>query len=100
VIAVVFIAGSGAADNVSAIFRSTMLQAAAPDNMRGRLQGIFTVVVTGGPRLGDLWVGLIAIAGALWAPPVLGGVLIIVLIATILRFAPSFRHYDGEHPTP
>jgi MFS family permease len=99
-IAVLFIAGSGAADNVSAIFRSTMLQSAAPDNMRGRLQGIFTIVVTGGPRLGDLWVGLIAITGALWAPPVLGGVLIIVLIATILRFSPSFRRYDGEHPSP
>jgi MFS family permease len=98
--AVLFMAGSGAADNVSAIFRSTMLQSAAPDNMRGRLQGIFTVVVTGGPRLGDLFVGLVATAGALWAPPVLGGILIIVLIATLLRVQPSFRHYDGLHPVP
>jgi MFS family permease len=96
--AVLFMAGSGAADNVSAIFRSTMLQAAAPDNMRGRLQGIFTVVVTGGPRLGDLFVGLVATAGALWAPPVLGGVLIVVLIATLMRVQPKFRRYDGLHP--
>ena len=100
VLAIIFMAGSGAADNVSAIFRSTMLQAAAPDNMRGRLQGIFIVVVTGGPRLGDLWVGLIATAGALWAPPVLGGAIIMVLIATILRLQPGFRRYDGANPTP
>jgi MFS family permease len=100
VLAVLFIAGSGAADNVSAIFRSTMLQSAAPDNMRGRLQGIFTVVVTGGPRLGDLFVGVVATAGALWAPPLLGGVIIIVLIATILRLQSSFRMYDGANPTP
>lgn len=98
--AVVFMAGSGAADNVSAIFRSTMLQSAAPDNMRGRLQGIFIVVVTGGPRLGDLFVGLVATAGALWAPPLLGGVLIVVLIATLLRAQSSFRGYDALKPQP
>src|SRR5581483_8937638 len=44
---VVFLAVSGAADMVSAAYRSTMLQVAAPDNLRGRLQGVFTVVVAG-----------------------------------------------------
>ena len=39
------LAAAGAADEVSAVFRSTILQAAAPDDMRGRLQGIFFVVV-------------------------------------------------------
>ena len=57
------LAGAGAADNVSSIFRSTILQTAAPDHMRGRLQGVFIVVVTGGPRVGDLFVGLVAAAG-------------------------------------
>ena len=71
-IAAVMLAGSGAADNVSSIFRQTILQSAVPDNMRGRLQGVFTVVVTGGPRIGDIYVGLIAAFGALWLPPLLG----------------------------
>lgn len=96
--AAVFMAASGASDNVSSIFRSTMLQSAAPDNMRGRLQGIFIVVVTGGPRLGDLWVGVLATLGAFWAPPLLGGVLIIVLIVFLLRITPGFRLYDSRHP--
>jgi len=100
VLAVLFLAAAGAADNVSAIFRTAILQSAAPDNMRGLLQGIFTVVVTGGPRLGDLFVGVIATAGALWAPPVLGGVVIVVLIALILRTYAGFRDYDSAHPTP
>ena len=43
---------AGAADAVSAIFRSTMLQVAAPREMQGRLGGVFIVVVAGGPRLG------------------------------------------------
>ncbi|KLD32282.1 MFS transporter, partial [Xanthomonas perforans] len=51
-LAAVVLAVSGAADNVSAIYRSTMMQAAVPDAMRGRLQGIFVVVVAGGPRVG------------------------------------------------
>lgn len=48
-----FLALAGAADTVSMVFRNTMMQVAAPDEMRGRLQGVFIVVVTGGPRLGD-----------------------------------------------
>jgi MFS family permease len=100
VIAAVFLAGAGAADNVSSIFRSTMLQTAVPDNMRGRLQGVFTVVVTGGPRVGDLYVGIIASIGAIWLPPLLGGLLIIVLVATLVRVQRGFLQYDALAPTP
>ena len=37
----------GAADMVSAAFRTSMLQTAASDEVRGRLQGVFLVVVAG-----------------------------------------------------
>ncbi len=100
VLAAIMLAGTGASDNVSAVFRTTMLQTAVPDNMRGRLQGIFTVVVTGGPRVGDLYVGVIAIFGMLWLPPVLGGLVIIALIALLLRLHSGFRHYDALNPLP
>ncbi|MDF1480193.1 MFS transporter [Leifsonia sp. H3M29-4] len=99
-LALVCMAASGATDNVSAIFRQTILMTAAPDNMRGRLQGIFVVVVTGGPRLGDLYVGLVALAGVLWLPPLIGGALIVALIALMLRVQSTFRHYDSRHPMP
>ncbi|MCW4386360.1 MFS transporter [Salinibacterium sp. SYSU T00001] len=99
-LAALMMAGTGASDNVSAIFRSTMLQTAVPDNMRGRLQGIFIVVVTGGPRIGDFYVGAVAVVAGLWFPPLLGGILIIALIALCLRITPSFRHYDALEPTP
>jgi hypothetical protein len=99
-LATLLLAVSGAADNVSSIFRMTILQASAPDVMRGRLQGVFTVVVTGGPRLGDLYVGVLALTGALWFPPLLGGLLIVVLVATIVRVQRTFRRYDALAPTP
>lgn len=99
-IAGIAMAGTGASDEVSAIFRSTMMLVATPDQMRGRLQGIFTVVVTGGPRVGDLYVGILATLVALWFPPVLGGLVIIAAVGVILRVHGSLRAYDSLSPTP
>jgi MFS family permease len=100
VLASIALAGTGASDEVSAIFRSTMLLTAAPDEMRGRLQGVFTVVVTGGPRIGDLYAGILATLVGLWFPPLLGGLLIIALLAVLMRMQPSFRAYDARDPKP
>jgi len=96
----VCMAGMGASDEVSAIFRQTILLQAAPDEMRGRLQGVFVVVVTGGPRIGDLYAGILATAVALWFPPLLGGVVIIALIAVLTRAQRTWRDYDAQNPTP
>ena len=68
-IALAFLAVGGAADMVSAAFRSTILQQVASDELRGRLQGVFTVVVAGGPRLADAVHGAAAAAVARRSPP-------------------------------
>jgi MFS family permease len=99
-IGVAFLALSGAADMVSAAYRSTMLQTAAPDNLRGRLQGVFTVVVAGGPRMGDFVAGSTA---ALFTPTIAlaaGGIACVagVVIATMRE--PAFLRYDRDHPVP
>ena len=67
--------------------------------LRGRLQGVFTVVVTGGPRIGDMYVGVLATLGMLWLPPLLGGVLIMVLVTAVVRRSRTFRHYDADAPS-
>jgi MFS family permease len=100
VVATLFLAVAGAADNVSAIYRSTMMQAAVPDSIRGRLQGIFIVVVAGGPRIGALYAGTLATLTALWFPPLLGGIVIVTLVTLLVRASPRFRAYDAEHPEP
>ena len=100
VAACVALALSGASDNVSSIYRNTMMQAAVPDTMRGRLQGVFIVVVTGGPRVGALYAGTLATATALWFPPLLGGVLVIALVALLERRSRRFHDYDAENPEP
>lgn len=100
VVACVALAWAGASDNVSAVFRSTILQTAAPDHVIGRMQGIFYVVVAGGPRVGDLVAGVAATALALWAPALLGGIVIVGIMLILLRTARGFQQYDGRNPTP
>lgn len=88
---------AGAADLVSASLRMTMLQVLTPDEMRGRMQGVFMVVVAGGPRLGDVRLGVMASMFtptiALWS----GGVTIVVLMVVI---AVTFGLLWNYRPTP
>ena len=100
VAALVVLAVAGACDTVSSVFRQTILQTAAPDEMRGRLQGVFTVVVAGGPRLGDLWVGTLSSrVGEAWAATA-GGALCVVLLWLVVRAQRHFWHYDAHNPQP
>ncbi|MGM7697199.1 MFS transporter [Microbacterium sp. A84] len=98
--ACIALAASGASDNVSSIYRSTMMQSSVPDSIRGRLQGIFIIVVAGGPRIGALYAGTLATLTSLWFPPLLGGFVVIVLVAMLVRLTPRFRDYDAENPEP
>lgn len=99
-VALVALAVAGASDSVSAVFRQTILQTAAPDEMRGRLQGVFTVVVVGGPRLGDLWIGTLSSRlGEAWAVT-FGGALCVVLLWLVARRQHGFWHYDALDPQP
>ncbi|MEU9235311.1 MFS transporter [Streptomyces subrutilus] len=93
-----FLALAGCADTVSMVFRTTMLQSATPDDMRGRLQGVFIVVVAGGPRLGDFLAGT---AADLTSPAVAitGGGLACVLVLGLLALRwRGFAHYDARSP--
>jgi MFS family permease len=89
-LAVACLAVAGAGDMVSAVLRSSMLQTAAPDEMRGRMQGVFVVVVAGGPRLGDLRAGVLASSFGVSLAMVSGGVVIVVAMVVVAVAVPSF----------
>jgi len=97
---VLFLAVSGMADMVSAAYRSTILQVAAPDQLRGRLQGVFIVVVAGGPRAGDFLAGSVASSVGERAALVLGGLACIAGVLTATALSRRFLDYDARHPTP
>ncbi|HEX3828778.1 MAG TPA: MFS transporter [Sporichthyaceae bacterium] len=91
---VALLAVGGAADLVSAVYRQTMLQTYAPDEMRGRMQGVFIVVVAGGPRLGDVRAGATAAVFGTQAAWVGGGLACAVVVLAALA-VPAFRDYNA-----
>jgi hypothetical protein len=94
--ATIALALAGASDQVSAIFRQTILQTATPDHMRGRLQGVFIVVVAGGPRLGEMWLGTEATWWGEGNAAIIGGITCIVALWLLLAWQKNFLKYDSR----
>ena len=80
---VLFLAGSGAADMASIVLRGLIIQAATPDEYRGRVGAVSAIFVLGGPMLGQFEAGLI---GGLFSPTisVVGGGLACVLVSLLI----------------
>ncbi|MET9907567.1 MFS transporter [Streptomyces sp. NPDC006476] len=92
-IAAGFLAVAGLADMVSMVFRGAILLSAATDEMRGRMQGVFTVVVAGGPRLADVLHGT---AGSAFGPRAAvagGGLLVVAMMLALTAAVPALRRY-------
>jgi len=96
--AAVFLGMAGFSDTVSAIFRSTILQVATPDAYRGRLQGVFTVVVAGGPHLGALVLGSFASRFGEDMAAVVGGILCAVAVVVVALRQKGLLAYDARDP--
>jgi MFS family permease len=99
-LAVLLLAVAGSADLVSAVFRQTILQTYAPDEMRGRMQGVFIAVVAGGPRLGDVRAGVTAQITGNTVSWVGGGVACMIVVALLGPLVRPFWKYDARAPGP
>jgi MFS family permease len=87
---------AGAADAVSALFRSTIVQVDVPDEYRGRLSSIFVAVVRGGPKLGEAESGVAASLGGLQFAAVSGGLLCLVWIGVVAAIYPELRRWESK----
>lgn len=94
-VALLFLAVAGAADVISAVFRSTILQLSVPDVLRGRLSAVHILVVTGGPRLGDFEAGLVAQAFTPTISVVSGGLATLAGVGLIALLVPQFVRYHA-----
>jgi MFS family permease len=95
-LALLCLAFAGGADVLSSVLRASIVQLATPDHLRGRVSSINSLVVTGGPRLGDAEAaGVAAIAGAQFSV-VSGGVLCLLGLLAVVRRFPELLAY--EHP--
>ncbi|WP_406297157.1 MFS transporter [Embleya sp. NBC_00888] len=96
----ILLALAGCADTVSMVFRNTIMQVATPDAMRGRLAGVFIVVVAGGPRLGDFEAGSVASLTTERISVVSGGLACVVLVIALSLRWRGFWRYDARDPQP
>jgi MFS family permease len=96
VLAAVLFAVAGAADSVSAVCRSTINQSVTPDALRGRMSSVFSLVVTSGPRLGDVEAGVVAGLGGARFSVVSGGLACIVGAVALVAAFPALLRYDAE----
>ena len=98
-LALFFLAVAGAADVLSAVFRSTIVQLAAPDNLRGRISSIHILVVTSGPRIGDIEAAAVASVIGAQASVVSGGVLCLLGLVGVVRLFPELARHVHDRPT-
>jgi MFS family permease len=92
-LALVCLAVAGAADVFSAVFRSALVQLETPDGLRGRVTSIHTLVVTSGPRLGDIEASVVAALTTPTFAVVSGGIACVVGVWVVARRFPELAHH-------
>ena len=95
-VAALLLALAGAADSVSAVCRGTIAQTLTPDHLRGRMSSVFSLVVAGGPRLGDIESGAMGSLTSTRFAVTSGGVACLAGIALVVVLFPELAAYDGE----
>ncbi len=95
-VAAILFALAGAADSVSAVCRQTINQTVTPEHMRGRMSAVYSLVVTGGPRVGDIESGAVAAATSPRFSVFSGGVLCLLGVAAVTVAFPALARYDAQ----
>jgi MFS family permease len=84
----------GAADTISVIVRSTMIQLSTPDAMRGRVSAVNMVFIGASNEVGQFESGLTAHWFGTVPAVVLGGVGTLVVVGLWAWLFPSLRNLD------
>jgi MFS family permease len=95
-IAAALLAVAGAADSISAVCRNVINQSVTPDAMRGRMSSIYSLVVTSGPRIGDIESGAVASLTSVRISMASGGLACMAGVALIVLLFPQLAAFDLE----
>jgi MFS family permease len=95
-VAAALLALAGAADSVSAVCRSSINQSVTPDHLRGRMSSVFTLVVTSGPRLGDVESGSVAALTSARTSVISGGLACVAGVGLVMLAFPALLRFDAE----
>jgi MFS family permease len=92
--AIALLALAGYADSVSAFCRSTINQTVTPDALRGRMSAVYSLVVTSGPRLGDIESGVVAGLTTATISVLSGGLACIAGVGLVVLAFPALAEFD------
>ncbi|MFF3543873.1 MFS transporter [Streptomyces platensis] len=95
-----FLTLAGAADTVSVVSRSTLVQLHTPDELLGRVSAAEQIVGQAGPDLGNLRGGLVADVTSGTAALVSGGLLCIGAVVLVGTTTPGLRWFSAPSPPP
>jgi MFS family permease len=95
-VAAILFALAGAADSISAVCRTTINQTVTREHMRGRMSAVYSLVVSGGPRLGDIESGAVAGATSPRFAVVSGGILCVLGVGAVVAAFPALLRYDAN----
>jgi MFS family permease len=93
-IAAFFLMLSGICDGVSVVMRTTIMQLATPDDMRGRIASINGIFIGSSNELGAFESGLAARLMGLIPSVIFGGTMSLVVVSTTAYLAPKLRKLD------
>ena len=85
---------SGICDGVSVVMRTTIMQLATPDAMRGRVASINGIFIGSSNELGAFESGLAARLMGLLPSVIFGGAMTLAVVATTAYLAPQLRKLD------
>lgn len=85
---------SGMCDGVSVVLRSTILQLATPDHMRGRVSSINGIFIGSSNELGAFESGVAARLLGLVPSVIFGGCMTLAVVGITARLAPKLRRLD------
>ena len=85
---------SGLFDGISVVMRTTILQLATPDSMRGRVSAINGIFIGSSNELGAFESGLAARLLGLVPSVVFGGVMTLIVVVATAKLAPKLRKLE------
>jgi len=85
---------SGIFDGISVVMRSTILQLATPDGMRGRVSAINGIFIGSSNELGAFESGLAARLMGLIPSVIFGGVMTLSVVGITAKLAPKLRKLE------
>ena len=92
-----FLLLAGAADTISVVSRSTIVQLHTPDELRGRVAAAEQIVGQAGPDVGNMRGGLVADVTSGRAALVSGGLLCVAAVALIGLRTPDLRRFSAPN---